>query len=192
LALVAALAGTAVAGPDATTSAINKKKVKKIATKQIKNLAPSLSVAHAVSADTATNADHATNADALGGKDPSAFDTLSASDARTNPLTLTNSSQTVLSAPITLRSAKTVTAVASILARADGGANDAIACNLEIAGVDGVHQDALVGNMTVFDTTMPLTQSRRLGAGTHTVLAECSTTSGVEVRDRSLSVVATG
>ncbi|MGH2993187.1 MAG: hypothetical protein ACRDL1_06595 [Solirubrobacterales bacterium] len=35
LALVAALAGTAVAGPDASTSAINKKKVKQIATKQI-------------------------------------------------------------------------------------------------------------------------------------------------------------
>jgi hypothetical protein len=34
LALVAALAGTAVAGPQATSSAINKKKVKKIARKQ--------------------------------------------------------------------------------------------------------------------------------------------------------------
>jgi hypothetical protein len=34
LALVAALAGTALAGTDATTSAISKKKVKKIATKQ--------------------------------------------------------------------------------------------------------------------------------------------------------------
>jgi hypothetical protein len=34
LALVAAVAGTAIAGTDATTSAINKKKVKKIATKQ--------------------------------------------------------------------------------------------------------------------------------------------------------------
>ena len=35
LALVAALAGTALAGSDATTSAISKKKVKKIAQKQI-------------------------------------------------------------------------------------------------------------------------------------------------------------
>jgi len=54
-----------------------------------------------------------------------------------------SSPPTCRSAPATLRSAKTVTAVASILARADGGANDLIACNLEIAGVDGVHQDAL-------------------------------------------------
>jgi uncharacterized cupredoxin-like copper-binding protein len=70
LALVAALAGTAVAGPTATTS-VSKKKVKKIAKKQaikqINKLAPGLSVAHA---DSATNAN---NADKLGGKSASAF-----------------------------------------------------------------------------------------------------------------------
>jgi hypothetical protein len=58
LALVAALAGTALAGTDTTTSAISKKKVKKIATKQINKLAPGLSVA---------------NADTVGGKPPGAF-----------------------------------------------------------------------------------------------------------------------
>jgi hypothetical protein len=48
VALIAALAGTAVAAnPTATSSAINKKKVKKIATKQINKLAPDLSVAEA-------------------------------------------------------------------------------------------------------------------------------------------------
>jgi hypothetical protein len=55
LALVAA-AGTAVAGPNASTSAITKKKVKKIARKQINTLAPGLSVA---SAETAGVADRA-------------------------------------------------------------------------------------------------------------------------------------
>jgi hypothetical protein len=60
LALVFAMAGTAIAGPDAISSAITKSKVKKIAKKQINKAAPGLSVAHA---DTATNADHATNAD---------------------------------------------------------------------------------------------------------------------------------
>jgi hypothetical protein len=74
VALVAALAGTALAGSDATTSAINKKKVKKIATKQatkqINKLAPGLSVA---SADTAASANTAANAQALGGKPPSAY-----------------------------------------------------------------------------------------------------------------------
>jgi hypothetical protein len=79
LALIAAVAGTAVAGPDASTSAITKKKVKKIAAKQINKLAPDLSVAHAASADradtagTATNADTATNAQRLGGSSPNAF-----------------------------------------------------------------------------------------------------------------------
>lgn len=55
LALVAALAGTAVAGPDATTSALSKKKVKKIATKQadkqIDERAPGLSVANSETLD---------------------------------------------------------------------------------------------------------------------------------------------
>ena len=64
LALVAALAGTALAGGDATTSAISKKKVKKIArkqaVKQINALAPELSVA---------------NADTVGGRPASAFAT---------------------------------------------------------------------------------------------------------------------
>src|SRR5687768_6803416 len=52
LALVAALTGTAVAGPDAST-----------ATKQINKLAPGLSVAHADTASNATNAQNAAHAD---------------------------------------------------------------------------------------------------------------------------------
>jgi hypothetical protein len=66
LALVAALAGTAVAGPDASTSAVTKKKVKKIAKKQaikqINALAPGLSVASADTADSANRADTANSA----------------------------------------------------------------------------------------------------------------------------------
>jgi hypothetical protein len=68
LALVAALAGTAVAGPDATTSVVTNKKVKKIAKqqaiKQINALAPGLHVA---------SADLAADAAALGGEPPGAF-----------------------------------------------------------------------------------------------------------------------
>jgi len=62
LALVAALAGTALAGPDATTSELTKSKVKKIATKQINKLAPGLSVAGAQTADHANSADSADSA----------------------------------------------------------------------------------------------------------------------------------
>src|SRR5262245_7307969 len=79
-ALVAALAGTAVAGEDARISAITKKKVKSIVTKRSDALAPGLSVAHADSADTATSAQTATraqsattaqNANTVGGIPPS-------------------------------------------------------------------------------------------------------------------------
>jgi hypothetical protein len=63
LALVAALAGTALAG-EATTSAkpVTKKQVQKIATKQINELAPGLSVANANTANSATNAQNAVDA----------------------------------------------------------------------------------------------------------------------------------
>jgi hypothetical protein len=65
-ALVAALAGTAVAAdPVATTARLDKKEkkqAKKIARKQIRKLAPGLSVDHANTADSATNAENADNA----------------------------------------------------------------------------------------------------------------------------------
>jgi len=71
VALVAAVAGTAIA-QEATTSAkpVTKKKVKKIARKQINKLAPGLSVANADNATNATNAENAQtaeNANQLGG-----------------------------------------------------------------------------------------------------------------------------
>jgi hypothetical protein len=77
LALVAAVAGTAVAGPGATTSKLTKKKVVQIADQEINKLAPGLSVAHAESANTATHADSATSAD----KAASADSALSAQSA---------------------------------------------------------------------------------------------------------------
>ena len=61
LALVVALAGTAIAGPGTLTKPVTKPVVKKIASKQIKKLAPGLSVATAG------------DADALGGQPPSAY-----------------------------------------------------------------------------------------------------------------------
>jgi hypothetical protein len=73
LALVAALAGTALADTDASTSAIGKKKAKKIAKKQINRLAPGLSVAHAETAATADSSASAANAARLGGRGPASF-----------------------------------------------------------------------------------------------------------------------
>jgi hypothetical protein len=83
LALVAAAVGTATAGPSAQTSAkVTKKKVKKIADKQINELAPGLSVAHAANAtnaenasvaDTATSATSAANSSKFNGQGPASF-----------------------------------------------------------------------------------------------------------------------
>jgi hypothetical protein len=56
LALVAAVAGTAVAGPGAVSSKITKKKVTKIADKEINQLASGLNVNSAKTADSAKSA----------------------------------------------------------------------------------------------------------------------------------------
>ena len=58
LALVAAVAGTAVAGPVANKG-VSKGKAKKIADKEIDKKAPGLSVSHAGTADSATSANNA-------------------------------------------------------------------------------------------------------------------------------------
>ena len=64
LALVAAFAGTAIAGPDAISNKVTKSKVKTIAKKQINKAAPGLSVAEAKKAG---------NAERLGGDPASAY-----------------------------------------------------------------------------------------------------------------------
>lgn len=61
LALICAMAGTALAGSD-TFSKLTKSKVKSIARTQIAKAAPKLSVAKATTADKATSADNATTA----------------------------------------------------------------------------------------------------------------------------------
>jgi hypothetical protein len=181
VALIAALSGTAIGA-----AFVTKKQTKKIAANQVNKLAPGLSVASAKKAD---------DADKLGGASAAAFQTGAASDQRSDTNALTTGNETVLSANITLPAAKTVTAVASVEAVADGGGNDNINCNLNIAGVDGSRQSTYISPNTLEDsTTLPLTQSLALGAGTHTVIVECNEggTANTSVEDRSLSVVSTG
>lgn len=76
LALVIAVAGTAIAGPLATKSVLSKKErneVRKIAKRQINALAPGLAVASAGKANSAGTAGTAGNANLLDGLDASAF-----------------------------------------------------------------------------------------------------------------------
>ena len=88
LALVAALAGTAIAGPDASISAITKNKVKKIARQQVTQLAPTL---HVATADNASKADTATSADTANTADTAtSADTAASADTATSAQTAGN------------------------------------------------------------------------------------------------------
>lgn len=98
LALVAAVAGTAVASDPVATTAVTKKKVKKIAKKQAKKYFNAniggASVAHADSADNATSAETANSAN------PIAF-----ARVRTNGTVDASRSKNVTSSNVTLESA---------------------------------------------------------------------------------------
>jgi hypothetical protein len=106
VALVVALAGTAMAAPTAIKSILNKKEKKQannIAKNQINALAPGLSVKHANtagSADTAKRADVATNADAAKRADDAdalSGNTIVAEGDLDGPGLVTNSSCTPIS-----------------------------------------------------------------------------------------------
>jgi hypothetical protein len=186
IALVAALAGTAIAAVPLT-----KKTVNKIITKR----APGLSVNKAKTADFATTAGNANNASTLNNLNGNDLGTAGAFDQRGNVLALTGANVTYLSATITTPAQKVLTAVASIEAMSDGGTDDNINCNIDIDGVDGPSQSTYVTSNTLENsTTLPLTQGRIVGAGTHTVIAECNqgVNSDTSVEDRNLNVVATG
>jgi len=72
IALIVALAGTAVAGPLATTSGLkkkDKKQIRKIARAEIAKAAPGLTVGNATNSTNAANATNATNAGQVDGHD---------------------------------------------------------------------------------------------------------------------------
>jgi hypothetical protein len=183
VALIAALAGTAIAARPAT-----KKTVNKIITKR----APGLSVNHSKTSDFATNAGNANNASTLNNLNADALASAGAFDFRTTPQVLSTSNATVLSASITTPAQKILTAVATIKATSDGGGNDDINCNISVDGTDGPRQG--ISPVTTGGVTLPLTEGQTVGAGAHTVIAECSesASSATSVEDRNLNVVATG
>jgi len=195
VALVAALAGTAIAGPSATTS-ISKKSVKKTAKKEAaKYFDANIGGASVASAASATNADSAANASQLGGQSPSAFRTGAASTTAGDATFPGTGGENVLTTTITLPSTKTVTAFATVRTTNDGGGTSSLECFSRIAGVGGISSTIDLDGDGDHDT-LPVTQSRTLGAGTHTVLVRCvqdvTGPPDVEVTDRALSVVATG
>jgi hypothetical protein len=156
---------------------------------------PSASTAN--SANTATSANTASNANALGGEAPNAFQTESASDARSDVAAPQGTLSPALSATITTSAPRTLTAIASVEASADGGADeDNINCSIQIDGVNGGSQSTYITPQPAFadSTVVPLTMARAVGAGTHTVLVQCGDGIGSNtmLEDRFLTVVATG
>ena len=149
------------------------------------------------SATTASSANTADSANALGGQALSEFQTASASDARNNVAEPMGTLSPALSATITTSGPRTLTAVASVEASADGGADeDNINCNLKIDNVNGASQSTYITPQPAFakTTVLPLTMALDVEAGNHTVLVQCGDGIGSNtmLEDRYLTVVATG
>lgn len=144
------------------------------------------------SADTANSAN---TANTLGGQGASAFQTASASDARSDVAAPQGTISPALSATITTSAPRTLTAIASVTVSADGGGNDNINCRINIDGVSGANQSTYITPNGLDDrTTVPLTHALSVEAGTHTVLVQCGdgVGSNTSLEDRFLTVVATG
>ena len=154
-------------------------------------------VPSADTANSATTANSASTANALGGQGPSAFQTASASDARSDVAEPQGTITPALSATITTSGPRTLTAVASVEASADGGAaEDNINCRIQIDDVAGANQSTYITPQPAFakTTVVPLTMAQEVEAGTHTVLVQCGdgVGSNTMLEDRFLTVIATG
>jgi hypothetical protein len=148
-------------------------------------------------ANLAGTANSANTANALGGQQPSTFQTASASDVRNDVAPPEGTINPALSATITTSGPRTLTAIASVEASADGGADeDNINCNLKIDDVFGASQSTYITPQPAFadSTVVPLTMAMAVDAGTHTVLVQCGDGIGSNtmLEDRYLTVVATG
>jgi hypothetical protein len=161
-ALVVALAGTAIAGPLATKSALNKaekNQVKKLARGEINKAAPGLTVANANTVDGANASDLKTS---------SAFD-----ENTTQVASLGASFVDVATATITTHSAGHVLATGSIQLDGDDS-GEAGACEISIDGSDSAiyssaPDDIGFGNPDVIAVNFAVTRP----AGTYTARLKC-------------------
>lgn len=202
MALVVALGGgsfavAALSGSEKkVVKKISKKQAKKQAKKQISALVPDLADQQIDKRAPSLTVGTANNANALDGQEASAFETESASDARTDTAPPEGTGNPALSATITTSAPRTLTAIASVEASADGGADeDNINCRIQINGVNGEDQSTYITPQPGFadSTVVPLTMALDVGAGTHTVLVQCGDGIGsnTSLEDRYLTVVAT-
>ncbi len=188
IALVFAVAGSAIAGTDGLSEKLTKSKVKSIAKKQAdKQLKANVAGSHVNTADTATNAENATN---LGGTAASAYETASAYAERTANLALTGAFQEVAGTTITTATQSRVLATSSIEVQGNGGGDDDAGCRIEIAGAQGPENNFTIPD-TMFDQdTTSVAFAQVVAAGTHAVSVECDETGDVVVDDAELIITA--
>ena len=190
LALVAGLAGTAVAGPDASTS-VNKKKTKKIAKKQAKKqvnrLAPGI-------AEREVNRLAPGIANQEIDKRAAEFKTAGANAERTDNLDLAGAAfEDVLSTTINSPANKKLILSASAEAEGDGGNNDEIACVITVDGVDSPSYGQVIPDFPFDEATIALVDARDVGAGNHSLTLRCREVTGnVVIDDAALVASAVG
>jgi hypothetical protein len=190
LALIAGVAGTAVAGPDASTS-VNKKKTKKIAKKigkkQVNKLAPGI-------ADAEINKLAPGIANQEIDKRAPEFKTAGANAERTDNLDLAGTAfEEVLSTTINSPGDKKLILSASAEAEGDGGNNDEIACVIAVDGVDSPSYGQVIPDFPFDEATVALVDARDVGAGNHSLALRCREVSGnVVIDDAALVASAVG
>jgi hypothetical protein len=162
VALIVALAGTAMAAPTAIKAVLDKKEkkqVKNIANKQINKRAPGLSVA---------------NANTVGGFSAAALQTSSGFNQDANVTNLTTTFTNVATATITTRSTGRILATASAELD-DGNGTDEGVCDIIIDGEDSFNyetspDDITPPNAAVVAVNFAVTRP----AGTYTASIRCA------------------
>ena len=197
MALVAALAGTALAGsgPSATTAASLKKvektanKAKKKAKKANKKAKAAQSSADSAqsSADSAQSTANSAQSSADSAKTSSGF------SQRTTTLALPESFTDVVTPVSVTTSGTRIVATGSAALEGNGGIDDAVDCRLRIAGTTSAIYSHDVADTQDDLTTVALTFARTVPPGTHAVEFECERFgSSVDVSSAGLSAVAVG
>lgn len=168
---VAGIAGAAVAGgPEASTSAITKKKVKKIASRQITKLAPGIANEEI---DKRAPGLTVGNSDKLDGLDSTELSPGSSTDTAGSPdLDLTATVQVVLSTTITTPASRLL-ATAAVEVDSSGGNDDNVVCRIRIDGTDGPTYITDIPDADVDRQSLAVVYGQAVGAGTHTVELVC-------------------
>ena len=195
LALVAGVVGTAAGDP---IGKLTKKKVAKIANKEITKRAAGLAVAHAASADTATTAQSAAtaeNSNALGGKSAAQLQTTSAYAQRIDDLNLDFAFQDVVVTTVESAGGRVLASADLQIDGLTNNVDDDITCLIEIAGQNGPsHTEATPDTVAgvAESVTMSLASSAVPAAGTQPVSLRCGFENGaVRVDEAELSVLVT-